>query len=372
MKNRLRMSARWPVTWAALLVICTWPVGALELPWAQAGLTEEQAAAHLLDRLTFGPRPGEIDRVVEMGLEQWLARQFETREPDRVLQSRLAELPSLSLDVRQYPETYPNPGMVLLQAREAGVLPEDADPRQEDNPQARQQLRRQLYQWARDQGYQSQRVLVGELVTQKLYRALYSENQLDEILTDFWFNHFNVSLTDNQARVYVLSYERDAIRPHVLGEFGDMLESTAKHPAMLMYLDNAQSTADPGDATTMDQHLEERLGRAGRRASRRAAENRRRQGNRPQGLNENYARELLELHTLGVDGGYSQDDVVEVARAFTGWSIYPPRAWRDQMGNRLDRALNAGIGFEVEDARNHQRDQCQCGQQALPQHHSIP
>ena len=108
-------------------------------------------------------------------------------------------------------------------------------------------------------------MLVGELVTQKLYRALYSENQLHEVLTDFWFNHFNVSLTDNQARVYVLAFERDAIRPHVLGDFADMLQATAKHPAMLMYLDNAQSTADPGTATTMDVNLENRMGRSGRR-----------------------------------------------------------------------------------------------------------
>jgi uncharacterized protein (DUF1800 family) len=332
-----------------LVLLGALPASSLDLPWQEAGLTEEQAAAHLLNRLTFGPRPGEVDRVVEMGLETWLRQQLEARDPDRVLQSRLADLPSLNLDVREYPETYPNPGIVLREASEAGVLPEGMDIRTIDDPQARRQARRSLFEWARDRGYQSQRVLVGELVTQKLYRALYSENQVDEVLTDFWFNHFNVSLTDNQARVYVLSYERDAIRPHVLGEFGDMLEATAKHPAMLLYLDNAQSTANPGETTTMDQYMSERMGRSGRRSSRRASQNRRPPGNRPQGLNENYARELLELHTLGVDGGYSQQDVVEVARAFSGWAIYPPRAFRDRLGDRLDRALAAGIGFYAED-----------------------
>lgn len=346
----IEYSKVWVACWvfASLALAGATPAWALDLPWEDAGLTEARAAAHLLDRLTFGPRPGDVEAVLDTGLEAWLAEQLEARQPSPTLQLRLEELPALNLTVREYPEAYPNPGMVLLEAREAGVLPDDVDPRQETDPRARRQMRRDLYQWARNQGYESQRVLVGELVTQKLYRALYSENQLAEVLVDFWFNHFNVSLTDNQARVYVMAYERDAIRPFVLGEFGDMLDATAKHPAMLMYLDNAQSTANPGDSTTMDQYLENRMGRAGRQVSRRAAENRRRQG-RPQGLNENYARELLELHTLGVEGGYSQEDVVEVARAFTGWSIYPPRALRNRIGGRLDRALQAGIGFEVED-----------------------
>ncbi len=330
-----------------VLVMAALPAGSLELPWQEAGLTESQAAAHLLNRLTFGPRPGDVEQVVEMGLEEWLERQLEAGERDTQLESRLADLSSLDLEIREYPEVYPNPGRVLMEASRAGVLPEGADPRQSQDPRERRELRRALFEWARQQGYQSQRVLVGELVTQKLYRALYTENQLGEVLTDFWFNHFNVSLTDNQARVYVLAYERDAIRPNVLGEFGEMLEATAKHPAMLMYLDNAQSTADEGETTTMDTMLSERMGRRGRAVSRQAR-NRRAQENRPQGLNENYARELLELHTLGVDGGYSQDDVVEVARAFTGWTIYPPSTFRQGRGQRLDRALSAGIGFEAD------------------------
>ena len=147
------------------------PAVALDLPWQEAGLTEAEAAAHLLDRLTFGPRPGEVDRVVETGLETWLGRQLDARDPDRVLQSHLADLSSLDLDVREYPETYPNPGMVLREAMEAGVLPEGVDIRQGDDSQARRQARRAVFDWARDKGYQSQRVLVGELLTQKLYRA---------------------------------------------------------------------------------------------------------------------------------------------------------------------------------------------------------
>jgi uncharacterized protein (DUF1800 family) len=329
-------------------VACGWigarPAKSLQLPWQKAGLTEEQAAAHLLDRMTFGSRPGEVARVLEIGLEEWFAQQLEANEPDREVRARLAELSSLSLDVREFPEVYPNPGMFLRQATEAGVLPEGMDIRQIEDPRERRQARRSLFEWAEKQGYRSQRDLMGELLTQKLYRAVYSENQLQELLTDFWFNHFNVSLTDNQARVYVLSYERDAIRPNVLGDFGDMLEASAKHPAMLMYLDNAQSTANPGQATTMDQYRSKKNGRFGRRASSRQP-----QGNRPQGLNENYARELLELHTLGVDGGYSQDDVIEVARAFSGWTIFPPKVFRDRSGVRFERILASGAGFEAEE-----------------------
>lgn len=323
-------------------------VSSLDIPWEQAGLTESQAAAHLLNRLTFGPRPGDLESVLDVGLEKWLLEQLDASDPDRQLQSRLADLSSLQLDIREFPETYPNPGIVLRQATEAGIIPAGTNPRELEDSRQRREMRQAIFEWAREQGYQSQRVLVGELVTQKLYRAVYSENQLEEVLTDFWFNHFNVSLTDNQARVYVMAYERDAIRPNVLGQFGEMLEATAKHPAMLMYLDNAQSTANPGETTTMDQNMEDR-GRFSRRTGSQASQRRRARAGRSQGLNENYARELLELHTLGVDGGYSQEDVIEVARAFTGWTIYPPSAFRDRLGDRLDRALASGTGFFVED-----------------------
>jgi uncharacterized protein (DUF1800 family) len=138
-------------------------------------------------------------------------------------------------------------------------------------------------------------VVVHDLVESKIYRAIYSKRQLAEVLTDFWFNHFNVFLDKGADRYLTTSYERDGIRPHVLGNFRTLLQATAEHPAMLFYLDNWQSVA-PG-------------ARAGRRA---------------RGLNENYARELLELHTLGVDGGYTQKDIVEVARCFTGWTIREP------------------------------------------------
>ena len=198
-------------------------------------------------------------------------------------------------------------------------------------------------------------------MTQKLVRAVESENQLEEVMTDFWYNHFNVSLTDNKARPFLLSYERDAIRPHALGNFRDLLEATAKSPAMLVYLDNAQSTAAADEPTTMQDEMGRmprrrpasaaraagRFGGGGRawRASAAGPSAGRQNGSRgrhattprsakPHGVNENYARELMELHTLGVDGGYTQQDVVQVARAFTGWTILPVQPRRARRPRR--------------------------------------
>ena len=149
-----------------------------------------------------------------------------------------------------------------------------------------------------------QAVITQDLVEGKLLRAIYGHRQLEEVLTDFWYNHFNVFLDKGADRFLVTSYERDVIRPHVLGKFKDLLIATAESPAMLFYLDNFQSVGPNVAPIT----------------ARRGA-----QANRPRGLNENYARELMELHTLGVDGGYTQGDVTEVARCFTGWSIRAPR-----------------------------------------------
>jgi len=145
-----------------------------------------------------------------------------------------------------------------------------------------------------------------ELAQAKVLRAIYSERQLHEVMADFWYNHFNVFAPKGADKWLVTSYDRDVIRPHALGRFRDLLGATARHPAMLFYLDNWMSSKEGGPA-----------GPAGRAAA---------QGNRqgPTGLNENYARELMELHTLGVDGGYTQKDVTEVARCLTGWSLERP------------------------------------------------
>ena len=331
----------------------------LELPWREAGLNERQAAAHLLDRFAYGARPGDVDRVVDLGLETWLEGQLAGTLDDRDVDRRLDGLRSLEMSTREMVETYPNPGMVLRQASREGVI--NGELRRDDMENLsrgeRSEQRSQLMAYARDKGYRPMREMLGELMVQKLIRARYSENQLTEVLTDFWFNHFNVSITDNESRSFVSTYERDAIRPYVAGDFREMLEATAKHPAMLLYLDNARSVAEEGARVTFDRerHMRSRgrgrFGEGRRRGGfgdsemRRAIEER-----RPQGLNENYARELMELHTLGVDGGYTQDDVIEVARAFTGWATYPPGPARREIEQRISRARRIeGAGFVFEE-----------------------
>jgi len=172
-----------------------------------------------------------------------------------------------------------------------------------------------------------------ELGEQKVLRAAYSDQQLQEVLTDFWFNHFNVDARKGRDRFMLTEYERDVIRPHVLGTFRDLLGATAKSPAMLFYLDNWMS-ADPNGP-----HVDSRARRAGAfgrggfgrggAVSPAMPQRPANAQNRRQGLNENYGRELMELHTLGVEGGYTQKDVTEVARAFTGWTLRAPMTGGD-------------------------------------------
>jgi uncharacterized protein (DUF1800 family) len=381
------MKATLKIATAAALVLCAaWATAAVptpetplsvHMPWKQAGLTERQAAAHLLNRFAFGPRPGEVDAVVKMGLDRWLERQLAADLPDGKVRDDLRALPALNMTTAQVLQTYPPAGMVLQEAKQAGIIPDDVqkgDLRNKESADPREGLKEKVKAFAAEKGYRPEKELLGQLMTQKLVRAVESENQLEEVMTDFWFNHFNVSLTDNKARPFLLSYERDAIRPHALGNFRDLLEATAKSPAMLVYLDNAQSTAAENEPTT----LQDEMGRTPLRRARfggrgpgqpddpamrpyrgqgmiaarqsRLAKSPLAPRRKQQGVNENYARELMELHTLGVDGGYTQQDVVEVARAFTGWTILPvrPKA-REAAETRLARAERAGgLGFRQE------------------------
>lgn len=383
----------------------------LRLPWREAGLSERAAAAHLLDRLAYGARPGEVDRVVSMGLEAWVERQLAADLPEVALAADLARYDTLRMPARQIAETFPSPGRLLARARAAGVVSgERARPSAPSAGEsagvaapasgmpapdsAEREQRRKVLEWARAQGYRSQRELAAQLLGQRVFRAVEAENQLAERLTDFWFNHLTVSMSDNEARSWILAYERDAIRPHVFGSFRELLEASAKHPAMLVYLDNDRSVAAEGQPTTLGHELggrfvagrlggdvaprggrgggafggrggpmglrggESRSGRVGfgappRAASRGQAADR---PGRPRGLNENYARELLELHTLGVDGGYAQEDVVEVARALTGWSIVPlergagaePRRFGSRTGRANGREAQGRGRFVVD------------------------
>lgn len=260
---------------------------ALRLPWRQAGLTERQAAAHLLSRFTYGAMPGQVDAVVKMGLENWFAQQLAAQDPDDSLEQILSRYDALELSNEQVAETYPRNGQVIRMAIRDGVV--DKDSVKADRVAYRQVIR----QYMEEKGYKRQQELFRQFFCQKILRAAYSENQLQEVMTDFWFNHFNVSLTKNDCAEFIPAYERDVIRPNALGRFNELLLKTAKSPAMLYYLDNFNSSGPARDTARK----------------------------RARGLNENYAREVMELHTLGVDGGYTQQDVTEAARVLTGWGV---------------------------------------------------
>src|SRR5919109_4727844 len=217
-------------------------------------LTQEQTVIHFLNRTTFGPTRAEVQRVKQIGIRAYLDEQLHPEKiDDSFVEDKLTGLKTMRLSSRELVELYPPP----KQARNQGM--------------AGQQM-------------QGPRVVISELQQARLLRAVYSQRQLYEVMVDFWSNHFNIFAGKGADRWLATAYDRDTIRPHALGRFKDLLLATAQSPAMLFYLDNWLSAA-PNPATASI-----------------AANNRRR------GLNENYARELMELHTLGVDGGYTQKD----------------------------------------------------------------
>jgi uncharacterized protein (DUF1800 family) len=337
-------------------------------------LSEHERALHALGRLTFGPRPGDLEKVMVMGVDNWIEQQLNPAAiPNPVLDNRLAAYRTLRMAPKELALAFPNGSMIREAADKRRNLPSDpvqfglwevlidkdneqraknATPAQPDEAaqkaaaQAGQDAARHLADmllslpkanrmpslmklpvndrrilvqyipndmrdrliadfspveretWFAMNGPTN--VVVAELQQAKILRAAYSERQLEEVMTDFWFNHFNVFIYKDQDQYLVTTYERDAIRPYALGKFHDLLVATAKNPAMLFYLDNWLSIGPNSQA-------------AGGGKSPSANK----------GLNENYGRELMELHTLGVDGGYTQADVTEVARVFTGWTVQP-------------------------------------------------
>jgi uncharacterized protein (DUF1800 family) len=268
---------------------------------------DDRTVIHVLNRLGFGPTAAAVQRVRQLGVAAYIEEQLHPeRIADEALEQRLAGFSTLTKSARQLADEYFLPALMERRARQrsAAAATPGGDPPQTPEPTENMRL---------------QRTVAAELSQQRILRAAYSERQLQEVLVDFWFNHFNVFAGKGAVRIYVTEYERDVIRPHVLGTFRELLGATASSPAMLFYLDNWQSTAAPG-AHTSDEPPP-------RFGSRRPAFNRpdARGQVRRRGLNENYARELMELHTLGVDGGYTQKDIQEVARAFTGWTIDTPR-----------------------------------------------
>ena len=281
---------------------------------------DEQAIVHVLNRIGYGAMPGEVERVRQIGLRKYVEHQLHPdRIADEALSARLKELSTLGLSSKELAERYEIP---RLEARRDAKRAAAGSPNPDQAPSVKDLKRANPDQ-------QQANLPLMELSMQKVVRAAYSERQLQEVLTDFWFNHFNVDARKGPERFMLTEYERDVIRPHVLGRFRDLLEATAKSPAMLFYLDNWMS-ADPNGphpaARVNRNGIQRRPGRGRFQPMTPAARPMPQQRpNAPKGLNENYGRELLELHTLGVDGGYTQKDVTEVARAVTGWSIANPR-----------------------------------------------
>ena len=280
--------------------------------------TDDQAIVHVLGRTGFGPRPGDVERVRALGIQRYLDEQLRPeRINDAPITARLAGLTTIGLSSRQIAEQYEIPQLEARRQRKQEAKDGDPSTGLGAGPANDSKM-------PPDPSQVRANTVMVELSAQKLLRAVYSERQLQEVLTDFWFNHFNVDARKGADRFLLTEYERDTIRPHVLGRFRDLLGATAKSPAMLFYLDNWMS-ADP-DGPHLDgrtpRAVRGRLGGVPMPSPLRPQP----QGRKaPKGLNENYGRELMELHTLGVDGGYTQKDVTEVARAFTGWTIDNPR-----------------------------------------------
>lgn len=297
----------------------------IKFPYKNAGLSEREAAAHLLNRFSFGSRPGEIDEVVKIGLEKWFLQQLTANQKDERLNKMLSSYDAIHLSNAEVIKIFPKNAQLLRWAIRDGVIDKDSV-----NLSDRKKYREQIATYMLDKGYKPQAELFRQLVNQKILRAAYSNNQLHEVLSDFWFNHFNVSITKNISAEYIPAYERDVIRPHVFGQFSDLLIATAKSPAMLFFLDNfsssgtEESTKRPLNANIQRQKPEVSAMQMGDSTSIRSQVLTKLQENKKnQGLNENYAREVMELHTLGVDGGYSQSDVTQAARILTGWSVAP-------------------------------------------------
>ena len=374
----------------------------------QKKLSKDEQIVHALDRLTFGPRPGDVERVKRIGLKKWINQQL---HPDRlaenpVLEAHLQALESLRMTPLEAEQHYPSPQVIRAIAQGRQPLPEDpllrssverllvryktkiaqasntpvAPDQQEDlepmrsldevltpveleivrsgNGERKRELLESMPQekiedmlvaMTQRQRLQvfgpasstvrreifllnaPQQVVAYDLLDSKMLRAIESTRQLAEELDDFWFNHFNVFYEKGADRFLIPQYEREAIRPHVLGQFRDLLEATAKSPAMLFFLDNFESVRPDLDANNQHRKVK-------------------------RGLNENYGRELMELHTLGVNGGYTQKDVTEVARCFTGWTIRAPRDggeffYNDKLHDKgekivLGHVIAAGGGIE--------------------------
>jgi uncharacterized protein (DUF1800 family) len=350
------------------------------------GLTEDQKILHVLNRLGFGARPGDVEKVKAMGLNKYIDQQLNPGSiSDEVAEAKVRNFDVLKLSNDEMFSKYPAPAALLqlvaqnngMKAKELkaevkearqekkdakmekqnGEMPANPNgemPANPNRPPAQGNDDQAMYQAQIQEFYQKYQLGRPQQISQQLnasriLRAVYSEKQLNEVMVDFWSNHFNVFANKQSVRWFLPEYDRDVIRPNALGKFKDLLLATAKSPAMLYYLDNFQSVAEnnqpPADLAKQQERLQQLMnnpkarerfkqnqGLTDEQADERIKQMQQRMGQgqkQKRGINENYAREIMELHTLGVDGGYTQKDIQEVARAFTGWTITDPRGYRN-------------------------------------------
>ncbi len=316
------------------------PSPSFSFPYKQAGLTDREAAAHIISRFSFGVKPGQIDAVSKYGVEEWFKAQLAASFKDDSLNTFLKSYESLSMTNAEIVETYPKGGQLLKKAIRDGVVDKDSA-KNADKKDYKQEIKKYM----EANGLKPQAELFRQLINQKILRATYSENQLKEVLTDFWFNHFNVTIAKGDVGQFVTSYERDVIRPNVFGKFEDMLLATAKSPAMLTYLDNFKSTVNEEDASPLQKKIAERREEMINSEMQKMNANGKEKKPKMQGLNENYAREIMELHTLGVDGGYTQTDVTQAARILTGWTLNPEVEYNVKVKRKPNEQRMSQMGF---------------------------
>lgn len=311
---------------------------------APKALTEEEKILHVLNRLGYGARPGDVEKVKAMGLQKYIALQLTPEQiDDSALDKQLAAYTQLQLSDEKINEIYHDFVTAARGAKnqnkqkkkqahaEISAMPADgtamaeAAPKKKKKPAMDKEERQAMREAKEEQANAAVPVAQAhaQFMAAKMLRAIDSDRQLQEVLVDFWSNHFNIDMRRSPCGILKIADDRDVIRPHVLGKFRDLVGASAKSPAMLVYLDNYLSTADPADMAAAA--TPGKKGKAKAKAKKAAG-----------GLNENYGRELMELHTLGVDGGYTQQDVREVARCFTGWSVAMGDAKKPAKGRYQD------------------------------------
>ncbi len=291
---------------------------------ANSALSPDLTAWHFLSRTTFGPRPQDVEKVKRVGVEALLNEQLRPGNiDDSDVERKIAGLPTLALSPAELMEDYPAPKQqAKIQARQERMEGQPPGAPNQESMMARPAPN----EMAPGMQAEGPRQVLMELAREQLWRAAFSQRQLQEVMVHFWMNHFNIYAEKGVNKWLLTSFEQDAIRPNALGNFSQLLTATAQSPAMLFYLDNwlsvgpnSQAANGPADGRPRPVAFGRSGGAAALRPNGKPAQRERR------GLNENYGRELMELHTLGVDGGYTQHDVREVARCFTGWTIDRPQ-----------------------------------------------